>query len=154
MTTEDVAETEATSRQTPLWFARTIAALFFKILLPILDLVTDAYTLNRYYHHALNKPLMMSVFRASFLTILFHNAVSTWLGLAGVRQFHARLPLATWTGAAWQSVTVALHALGIGGIIVPVEALLVVARFNRQAAAQRYADIRGFLFSRCALTSL
>ena len=133
---DELVETSSEG-QSRFWFARTIAVLLFKILMPILDLMTDSYTLHRYYHYAKNKPLMMNVFRASFLTILFHNAVSTWYGISGVKQLHAQFPLATWSGAAWKSVTLALHALGIGIVIVPVEAFFVVNGFDRQTAAQR-----------------
>ena len=135
--TEDESVETAPERQSRFWFARTIAVLIFKILMPIFDLMTDGYTLHRYYRHAENKPLMMSVFRASFFTILFHNAVSTWRGIGGVKRFHAQFPLVTWNGAAWKSVTLALHALGIGGVIVPVEAFFAVHHLDRQVAAQR-----------------
>ena len=137
-TAADAESAETVSeQQSRLWFARTILALLFKIMMPIFDLVTDVYTVHRYYRHAENKPLMMNVFRASFFTILFHNAVSTWRGIDGVNRFHARFPLATWSGAAWKTVTLALHALGIGNVTVAVEAFFVVLRLDSQAAAQR-----------------
>ena len=124
--------------QLRLWFGRNIAVLLFKILLPILDWGTDVYTLHRYYRLAENKPLMTNVFRASLFTILFHNAISTWHGIRGIKRFNALFPLATWSGNAWKSFTLVLHALGIGGVIVPVEAIFVIIRLDREAATQRY----------------
>ena len=119
------------------WLILNAAKILFKIALPIFDMVTDVYTLTQYYNPS--KPLMMKVFMASLLTILLHNCISTFYWMTSISKFHERLPLFIWSNSAWRGVTIMLHAFGLGGILVPIEAACSIWRLNRDEVTQRFA---------------
>ena len=89
--------------------------------LTIFDWATDIYTLHLYCKP--DKPLMLRAFYASLATILLHNLISSAHGLLAISQLHSKYKLTIWGGAGWKSVSVALHTVGLGGLVVPLEAL-------------------------------
>ena len=108
----------------------------FKIALPLCDSATDIYTLYRYYHS--NKPLMFIALMVSFSTILIHNIISTLHGIYTISQFHEHTPLSIWKNASWKCFTVVLHALGLGGIGIPVEIILLFPYLDQNQLIDRY----------------
>ena len=100
-------------------------ALAVRVLLPLFDMVTDAYTMYRYYDR--QKNLMRRAFYASLGIMLIHNLVSTAHGAFRLSSTAGRDKVLLWSSWKWKSMAVALHLLGAGSLVIPVEMIVRLA---------------------------
>ena len=114
---------------------KTYTKIILILALPLIDLFTDIYTLNLYYEP--NKSFMVKAFCASLFVISLHNVISTACGVTRISALHSRSKLVIWGSNGWKFVTVALHAIGVGGILVPLEAILSTQKLNPETIYER-----------------
>ena len=114
---------------------KALGKLIVVLALPLIDLSTDIYTL--YLHFEPSKPLLMKAFYISLSVTFLHNVVSTACGLTRIKDLHHQSKLAIWSSTGWKCLTVALHALGVGGVIVPLEAILSCQKFHEKSMLTR-----------------
>ena len=99
-------------------------SLAVKILLPTVDIVTDVYTLSRYYDP--EKSFMQMIFYVSFITILFHNIISGIHGVYYISRMNKESNLVIWSDYRWKSLTAMLYFMGLGSIVCPIEVIRAI----------------------------
>ena len=102
----------------------TNIAIAVKIFLPIFDMVTDVYSLIRYFEP--EKSFMKKVFYTSLVTILLHNIISGIHGVYNISRLNKQKKLHIWSGSRWKFVIIVLYAIGLGSIVCPIEFILAI----------------------------
>ena len=105
-----------------------------KIFLPIFDMVTDIYTLLRYFDP--EKSFMQKVFYTSLVTILLHNIISGIHGVYNISRLNKQKKLHIWSSSQWKFVIIILYAIGLGSIVCPMEFILAI-KDNRLNYSER-----------------
>ena len=131
METQEAMDTRG--NQSENWKAFT--KLFIILALPLIDLSTDVYTIYMYFEPS--KSLLMKAFYISLFVTCFHNAVSIACGLTRLKALHHKKKLAIWGSTGWKCLTVISHTLGVGGILVPLEAILSCQKFHAKTILKR-----------------